>query len=203
MQRPKQRRRKGKRTDVLGGTAPNRLTMAGGGRAVQSASLKASDLSRWQVSTPRLPRPLLGGPFGAAAVESRFSPASTPVIIEPHCAARRGFLGSLARLPSLAAPSPSSGLPRPRPSPSPTACSPGTTPGSRSSGHTSGSSVSAARSARASSRREFALVWHDRETGQLFDYRRDGLLGSGHRRGEPAPSTRAAVVLAAAGAGPL
>lgn len=46
----------------------------------------------------------------------------------------------------------------------------------------------------------YELVWHDRETGEIFDHRRDGLLGSGHRRGKPVPSTRAAIVLSAAGA---
>lgn len=45
----------------------------------------------------------------------------------------------------------------------------------------------------------FELVWHDTEKGEIFDFDRVGLIGSGHRRGEPLPSTRAAVVLSAVG----
>ena len=48
-------------------------------------------------------------------------------------------------------------------------------------------------------RSQFELVWHDVEKGEIFDVDRGSLIGSGHRRGEPEPSTRAAVVLSAVG----
>ena len=53
--------------------------------------------------------------------------------------------------------------------------------------------------ARQGSRSQFELVWHDVEKGEIFDFDRVSLIGSGHRRGEPPPSTRAAIILSAVG----
>ena len=163
-------------------------------------SLKAFGLSLWQALTPRLSGPLPGvSPTGTGAVRGPFDPEHPTMTIETHCAARRGFLGSLARLPLIGGSIAVLGAPTASAEP---------VTDRLLARYDAWLEIERAHLRierfgyervldQAESR--FALVWHNRETGQIFDHRRDGLLGSGHRCGEPAPSTRATVVLAAAG----